>query len=134
MVPVRPCGRPGEVELHHRIIASERGRVGKLVRDKIPDIIRASGRTPRVTTLAAGTYRAALHEKLREEVDELIAATTTESLIEEAADVLEVLQAIAVEHGVTLADIVDAGHHKRTEAGGFGKRLYLDGVDPYPAG
>lgn len=133
-MPVRPCGRPGEVELHHRIIASERGRVGKLVRDKIPDIIRASGRTPRVTTLAAGAYLAALHDKLREEVDELIAVTTTESLIEEAADVLEVLQAIAAEHGVTLADVVDAGDRKRAEAGGFGKRLYLDGVDPYPAG
>lgn len=96
--------------MHQRIIASESGRVGKLVRDKIPDIIRASGRTPRVTTFAAGVYLAALHEKLREEVDELIAVTTTESLVDEAADVLEGLQAIAAERSVTRADIVDAGH------------------------
>ncbi len=43
-----PRGQPGGVELHHRIIAREGDRVGELLRDKIPDIIRASGRTPRV--------------------------------------------------------------------------------------
>ena len=108
--------------------------MGKLVRDKIPDIIRASGRTPHVTTLAAGPYRAALRDKLREEVDELIAATATHALIEEAADVLEVLTAIAAEHGVSLARIVDVAQRKRAETGGFDMRLWLDGVDPYPAG
>lgn len=107
--------------------------MGKLVRDKIPDIIRASGRTPRVTTLAAGAYLPALHDKVREEVDELIATTTTESLVEEAADVLEVLQTIAHQYGATLADIVNAAHRKRAEAGGFGKRLWLDGLDSHPA-
>jgi predicted house-cleaning noncanonical NTP pyrophosphatase (MazG superfamily) len=124
----RRCQR-GEVELHHRIIATERNRVGKLVRDKIPDTIRASGRRPRVTTLAVDAYRAALHDKLREEVDELIAAPTTDALIGEAADVLEVLQAIAAEHGVTLADILDAARRKRAENGGFDMQLWLDGVD-----
>ena len=108
--------------------------MGKLVRDKIPDIIRASGRRPHVTTLAAGAYRRALHDKLREEVDELIAATATHDLVEEAADVLEVVTAIAAEHGVTLAGIVDAARRKRAEKGGFGMRLWLDGVDPNPAG
>jgi phosphoribosyl-ATP pyrophosphohydrolase len=50
---------------------------------------------------------------LREEVDELIAATATHALIEEAADVLEVLTAIAPEHGVSLASIVDVARRKR---------------------
>jgi predicted house-cleaning noncanonical NTP pyrophosphatase (MazG superfamily) len=107
--------------------------VGKLVRDNIPDIIRASGRTPRVTTLAAGPYRVALRDKLREEVDELIAARTVDAVIEEAADILEVLTAIAAEHGVTLDDILDAAQRKRAEAGGFAMRLCLDSVDPRPA-
>jgi predicted house-cleaning noncanonical NTP pyrophosphatase (MazG superfamily) len=104
--------------------------VGKLVRDNIPDIIRASGRTPGVTTLAAGAFRTALQDKLREEVDELIAARTTDAVIEEAADVLEVLTAIAAEHGVSLTRIVDVAQRKRAEAGGFAMRLWLDGVDP----
>jgi predicted house-cleaning noncanonical NTP pyrophosphatase (MazG superfamily) len=92
--------------------------VGKLVRDKIPGIIRACGRTPRVTTLAAGAYRIALYDKLREEVDELIAARTTDAVIEEAADILEVLTAIAAEHGVSLARIVDVA---QTQARGDGR-------------
>ncbi len=108
--------------------------MGKLVRDRIPDIIRASGRRPRVTTLTAEAYRAALHDKLREEVDELIAATASDALIEEAADVLEVLQTIVAEHGVTLADIVEAARRKRAQTGGFDMRLRLDGIDPDPAG
>jgi predicted house-cleaning noncanonical NTP pyrophosphatase (MazG superfamily) len=103
--------------------------VGKLVRDKIPDIIRASGRTPHVTTLAVGAYRTALHDKLREEVDELIAATATHALIEEAADIVEVLIAIVGDRGVTLARILDAAQRKRAARGGFGMRLWLDGVD-----
>lgn len=86
--------------------------MGKLVRDRIPEIIRASGRRPRVTTLAADAYRAALHDKLREEVDELIAATATDAVIEEAADVLEVLRAITAQRGLTLAEI-DAARRKR---------------------
>ena len=108
--------------------------MGKLVRDKIPDIIRASGRTPHVTTLTDGAYRRALYDKLREEVDELIAATATDALIEEAADVLEVVAAIAAERNVTFAGIVDAARHKRAEKGGFGMRLWLDGVQPNPEG
>ena len=41
--------------------------MGKLVRDKIPDIIRASGRTAEVRQLDDATYLAALHNRLAEE-------------------------------------------------------------------
>jgi predicted house-cleaning noncanonical NTP pyrophosphatase (MazG superfamily) len=107
--------------------------VGKLVRDKIPDIIRASGRTPYVRTLTASAYRTALHDKLDEEVNELIAARTTDAVIEEAADIVEVLIAMAGEWGVSFDSILNAAQRKRRERGGFGRRLWLDGVDPNPA-
>lgn len=80
--------------------------MGKLVRDKVPDLIRASGRTPHVRTLGRGEYRSALRDKLSEEVDELIAAQSTDAIIEEAADVLEVLTAIAGAQGRSLDSIV----------------------------
>jgi predicted house-cleaning noncanonical NTP pyrophosphatase (MazG superfamily) len=67
-----------------------------------------------------------------EEVTGLAGAHTTESLLEEAADVLEVLTAITVEHGAALATIVEIGRVKRDERGGFDLRLWLDGVDPQP--
>ena len=72
-------------------------------------------------------------DKLREEVAELAAAQTSEAVLEEAADVLEVLTAIAAEHGATLDTIVDIARRKREERGGFDMRLWLDGVDPGPA-
>ncbi len=103
--------------------------MGKLVRDKIPDIIRASGRTPHVRTLSTAEYRIALLDKLPEEVAELIAAATRDAVIDEAADVLEVLATIAAEHGATLDSIVDVAQSKRAEREGFDMRLWLDRVD-----
>ncbi|MGV0715877.1 nucleoside triphosphate pyrophosphohydrolase [Mycolicibacterium sp. XJ662] len=100
--------------------------MGKLVRDKIPDIIRQSGRTPLVTTLSADSYRAALMDKLREEVAELAAATTNRAVLEEGADVLEVLTAIVVEHGADLDSLIEAARQKRAERGGFDDRLWLE--------
>ena len=102
--------------------------MGKLVRDKIPDIIRASGRTPRVTTLGTHDYRTALCDKLREEVTELLAADGAD-VIEEAADILEVLTAIAAEHGATIDSIVDIARRKREQRGGFEMRLWLESVE-----
>jgi predicted house-cleaning noncanonical NTP pyrophosphatase (MazG superfamily) len=110
-------------------MARERDSVGKLVRDKIPDMIRASGRTPHVRTLSTAEYRTALLDKLREEVAELIAAATRDAVIEEAADVLEVLTAIAAEHGATLDTIVGVTRSKLAERGGFDMRLSLDAID-----
>lgn len=103
--------------------------MGRLVRGRIRNTIRASERRPHVATLTAAACWAALHGKLREEVDELIAAAATDVLIDEAAEVLEVLRAITAQRGVTFAEIVYAARRKRAEAGGFHSRLWLDGVD-----
>jgi predicted house-cleaning noncanonical NTP pyrophosphatase (MazG superfamily) len=104
--------------------------VGKFDRDQIPDLIRASGHRARVKTLSSQSYREALIEKLREEVAELVTEQRSERVLAEAADVLEVLVAIAADHGVTLDTIVDVARRKRMERGGFDMRLWLDGVDP----
>ena len=125
--------RHQRVELHQRIMARGIDVMGKLVRDKIPDIIRATGRTPRVRILPAEEYRSALHDKLHEEVAELLAALDSHAVVEEAADVLEVLTAIVAEHGATLDTIVDVAGKKRAERGGFDMRLWLESVDPDPA-
>jgi len=97
--------------------------MGKLVRDKIPEIIRASGRTPVVRRLDDQSYLGALHDKLLEEAAELRDAARANQLIEEAADVLEVLIGMATLHGHTLDDIVCVAAEKRTERGGFEDRL-----------
>ena len=104
--------------------------MGKLVRDKIPDLIRSSGGIPQVKKLSAEHYREALLEKLHEEVAELSLEQTCEGVLQEAADVLEVLTAIAADHGATLDTIVAVARQKGEERGGFHMRLWLDGIDP----
>lgn len=56
--------------------------MAKLVRDRIPELIRASGRTPVIRTLSDDEYWAALDAKLDEEVVELRAADTRDAALE----------------------------------------------------
>lgn len=99
--------------------------MGKLVRDGIPAIIRASGQTPQVRVLAESEYQSAVFDKLLEEATELQCAPVAEQL-GEAADVYEVLLAAADTMGITMDEIVMAAQQKRTERGGFRERLWLD--------
>ncbi|WP_233272154.1 nucleoside triphosphate pyrophosphohydrolase [Mycolicibacterium smegmatis] len=70
--------------------------MAKLVRDRIPELIRASGRTPVIRTLSDDEYWAALNAKLDEEVAELRAADTRDAALEEAADVIEARALLAM--------------------------------------
>ena len=83
----------------------ERGAVmGKLVRDKIPEIIKNDGKTPIIEILSNEDYLKELDKKLIEEVAEYQA----DKSVEEMADVLEVLFAICVIHAkekLKLSDI-----------------------------
>lgn len=93
----------------------------KLVRDKIPDIIRKERGTDeceRVTDKAA--YRALLLKKLHEEVAELEEALEgcVQSEIEgELADVHEVL--IALSDTYQCQDVVELAQEKFSRRGGF---------------
>ncbi|MCP2338087.1 nucleoside triphosphate pyrophosphohydrolase [Actinomadura rupiterrae] len=100
------------------------GQVGeKLVRDRIPEIIRGSGRVPDVRTASVDEYAALLRAKLREEVDEYLADGDPAEL----ADVLEVLHALAGWHGMSPDELEDARAAKASERGGFGGRVVLRG-------
>ena len=99
--------------------------MGKLVRDRIPDIIRAEGRTAQARVLNDGDYRGALLDKLVEESQELRDAAP-DTALEEAADVYEVLLALAAHEGWTIEQIARRAEAKRDERGGFEARLYLE--------
>lgn len=96
----------------------------KLVRDLIPDIIRADGRTPVVEVLTASQRRPALLAKLLEEAGEAAAASDDE-LAEELADVLEVVRALASDLGLSLGQVMDLADDKRAKRGGFDAGLLL---------
>ncbi len=105
-------------------------RHGKLIRDEIPAIIAASGREAEVTRLDESAYRVALLAKLDEEAAEVRQAGSPAAVLEEAADVLEVLIGIAGLHGYTLDDLLHTAAVKRAERGGFRDRLWLTTGDP----
>ena len=100
----------------------------KLVRDQIPAIITADGGQPVTRILDDAGYEAALRAKLLEEAHEAQAAPDGE-LASELADVLEVLQALAVVHDMGWEDIVSEASRKRAERGGFDDRIFLEHVD-----
>jgi len=99
----------------------------KLVRDLIPDIIRATGRVPVVRRLSDEDYRTALRVKAQEELDELVDATGGD-LVEELADLHEVLRGIAAHDGIAWSAVEAAATAKRATRGGFDERVWLEDV------
>ncbi len=96
----------------------------KLVRDKIPEIIRSRGADCEVEVLSPEEYLAALDRKLDEELAEYHADRN----LEELADLLEVIAAVAAARGATLAEIEAIRAEKARQRGGFEKRLFLKRV------
>ena len=100
----------------------------KLVRDRIPEIIQAEGRRPVTRVLDEAGYRQALLAKLIEEAQEASHATP-DCLPGELADVLEVLRALTVTAGMSWAQLLALADDKRSQRGGFGKRIFLETVE-----
>lgn len=99
-------------------------RHDKLVRDRIPEIIRQSGKTCTTRILDQEAYIAALDAKLAEELAEYHA----DSSMEELADLLEVMMAVAVARGHDFAQVEAIRRRKVEERGGFSQRIWLESV------
>ena len=97
----------------------------KLVRDKIPEIIEADGKECKTRILSNDEYIAALEAKLNEEVAEY----QTDKNLEEMADVLEVLQAICMARGYSLAELEAVRAKKVEKRGGFKEKILLEYVE-----
>ena len=100
----------------------------KLVRDKIPEIIKDSGKECFCHVLDDEEYRKSLKAKLYEETKEVECAKNDEELNEELADVVEIIAALAVSNGKCLGDIIKIASDKRTKRGGFDKKIFLEKV------
>lgn len=97
-------------------------KYNKLVRDKIPEIIRNKGTEPVIHVASEEEYRQKLKEKLLEEVGEFNEAESPE----EMADVLEVIDAIMEFSGFKKEEIEVIKNKKAKERGGFKNRIILD--------
>ncbi|MBQ8994566.1 MAG: nucleoside triphosphate pyrophosphohydrolase [Oscillospiraceae bacterium] len=100
----------------------------KLVRDKVPEIIKASGKTAETRILSDPEYESMLKAKLLEECKEYTEASGRDSQIEEMADIYEVLNTLAERKNITLEEVVAAAERKRESRGGFSAKIMLQAV------
>ena len=97
--------------------------MGKLVRDKIPQIIIDAGKKPITEILSEERYLEELDKKLEEEVAEYMA----DKSVEEMADVLEVLFAICEARGHSVDELMRVREEKCEKRGRFKERIYWVG-------
>lgn len=100
----------------------------KLVRDRIPEIIRQSGSKCETTVLSNTEYCQALRVKLIEEAKE-VAEAEEEDLITELADLYEVIDALMASYGIKGDRVLNAQAKRRETRGGFAQKIMLLTVD-----
>ena len=93
----------------------------KLVRDRIPAIIKAAGKTAVTDRILPENMQAVLDRKLQEEVKEYLGSHS----VEEMADVLEVLHGIAFHAGIDWNQVESERLRKKEERGGFEEGIRL---------
>ena len=95
----------------------------KLVRDKIPQIIKDKGSIPIIHVADDSEYWEKLKAKLQEEVNEVLEDL---NINEELADVLEVMYAILAFKGTNFEELERIMLKKREERGGFKNKIILE--------
>ena len=93
----------------------------KLVRDRIPEIIEASGKTCVTEILSDDEYLCMIDTKL----DEELAEYHKDQNLEELADLMEVIYAAAIARGYTIDQLEKVRAEKAEKRGGFQKRMLL---------
>lgn len=96
----------------------------KLVRDKIPGIIEASGKGCVTERLPDDAYIRALDAKLNEELAEY----QQSKALEELADLLEVMGAVVKARGSTWEELTRIQKEKCAARGAFDERIFLKEV------
>lgn len=98
----------------------------KLVRDKIPEIIKSDGRKCRTRVANDKEYHQFLLKKIDEEILELKHAKNKDEKLNELADVLEVLHAIAAHHNIDKKELEQKRKLKIKQRGNFSKKIILE--------
>ena len=100
----------------------------KLVRDNIPNIIKETGQKCDIVELEYNDYKREIRNKIVEEAIELNEAKSKLEMIEELADIYELLDYLLIEEKIDALSIKKRRIQKNMEKGGFDLRLYLKSV------
>jgi predicted house-cleaning noncanonical NTP pyrophosphatase (MazG superfamily) len=101
----------------------------KLVRGKIPQIIKSKGKKFSAKILNEEDYIKYLKEKAYEELDEYCASETDGEAVEELADLLEVIRALAKQHGSSIEEVEAVRKDKSENRGAFQEKVFLIEVE-----
>ena len=97
----------------------------KLIRDKIPEITKADGWLSETKVLNKKDYILELRKKILEEAKELNEGSGHSNLIEELADIQEIMDALLKVKNVKFSEFRKIQTKKRQKRGSFEKRLFL---------
>ncbi len=103
-------------------------RCDKLVRDNTLKRFKAAGVTPQYKIVSNTDLFDAFNKKLIEEAHEVHDATNRQEMIEELADVLEVIDGLCKAQGILPEEVSAAKHAKIAERGGFERGIYIDTI------
>lgn len=97
----------------------------KLVRDLIPQVIEAGGKTCSIRVLEQGEHLEEIKVKMQEEALEFLEATSPKEAIEELADILELVHTALQMYDVSYEQLEQIRTQKKRQRGGFLKGIYL---------
>ena len=106
-----------------------RFQLDKLLRANAAAHMRHSGMEVRERVLKREEYIKKLNDKLLEEAQEAVEASSQKHSVEELADVIEAIRAMALIYNMDLADILKLAQEKRAEKGGYEARIYGEYVE-----
>ncbi|MFO8038997.1 MAG: nucleoside triphosphate pyrophosphohydrolase [Sodalinema sp.] len=96
----------------------------KLVRDRIPEIIKKAGKTCEIEHLDREHYQQALREKLIEEAQEA-AQANAEDLLSELADLSDVIEALLASYHISPETLKQVQSQRQQQRGGFNQQIRL---------
>lgn len=102
---------------------------GKLVRDKIPDIMNKGGSKPIIKIADDEEFVYALKHKILEEAQQLKNARTEGHELEEIIDIMEAVNTYIKHKKVSVKNADRMRKYKLRKHGGFDKRILLEGVE-----
>lgn len=97
-------------------------KYNKLVRDKIPEILKSKGINPKIHIANDKEYFKALKNKLKEEIDEFLEEFDEEELV----DILEVIDAIINYKKFKKENLEFLKIKKANEKGKFNNKIILE--------
>ena len=100
----------------------------KLVRDKIPEIIKQDNHEPVISILDDKKYKKELLKKMVEEANEVKNADDKKELIKEIGDVYEVIGTIIKVYKLNIKQIERIKKDRKKTRGGFDKKIFLKKV------